>query len=220
MIHKPFDVLPFEMLVEIMKFRIAPPHCFVGIRFVCQTWNKAVAECIYTTTTCIDRFDTRIHLWDSFGDSNLKRFCILTSLDLSYNYVITNDGLKYLRNLTSLSLRYNEMITDDGICSLSTLTYLDIRRNFKITPEGTKNLSNLTNFYRVSKPEREFILNREEARYFNAFSSRPGDCIHLLTNDKGIKKLTIHCGNGSALTNSTRLHQQHLHIHQNKKRSE
>ena len=52
----------------------------------------------------------------------LRKLTKLTNLDLDYNKIITNKGIKRLTSLTYIDLSYNEIITDKGIKELTNLT--------------------------------------------------------------------------------------------------
>ena len=68
----------------------------------------------------------------------LQKYII--SLDLRYNNLITDEGIKNLINLTSLNLNCNELITDEGIKNLINITSLNIRYNNLITDKMKKEL--------------------------------------------------------------------------------
>ena len=78
-------------------------------------------------------------------DNELNKMVNLTSLNLSDNSNITNNGLVYFTNLTSLNLNNNKNITDEGLEHLVNLTNLDLSYNQNITNDGIKGLTNLTN---------------------------------------------------------------------------
>ena len=62
----------------------------------------------------------------------VSRFPKLTSLNLSYNGKITDEGVSKLPNLTHLNLGGNENITDKGLSELTNLTILNLKHNDNI----------------------------------------------------------------------------------------
>jgi hypothetical protein len=81
----------------------------------------------------------------SFRDDEMKYFTNLTLLNLDYNQIITNNGIKGLSNLTSLVL--SENVSDNGIKGLTNLTLLNLGYNEDITNSGIKCLTKLTSLY-------------------------------------------------------------------------
>lgn len=103
--------------------------------------------------------------------TNIKNLFNLTALNLSNNFVIsdngikdlvklnylaicdsniTDNGIKNLTGLLGLHLGYNKYVTDNGIKNLINLTNLDLLENENISDQGIKNLTNLQrlNLYR------------------------------------------------------------------------
>ena len=81
--------------------------------------------------------------YPKFTNLNLRTLKNLAFLNLSYNRMITDEGIKGLINLTSLNLYDNEKITDDGIKGLINLTSLILHGNTKIAADGIKKFVDL-----------------------------------------------------------------------------
>ena len=76
-------------------------------------------------------------------NSRIKNSKSQLSLDLSYCYEITDEGIKYLSHVHTLILNGCRKITDEGIKYLCNLHTLHLGYVDQITDEGIKHLSNL-----------------------------------------------------------------------------
>jgi hypothetical protein len=70
----------------------------------------------------------------------------LSSLNLSRNNRITDEGIRGLLNLRSLDLSSNDVISDEGIQGLTKLTILSLSQNDKITAQGVFEMLHCLNF--------------------------------------------------------------------------
>jgi len=77
-------------------------------------------------------------------NEGIKGLIYLKNLGLCHNKQITDEGIKGLSNLKKLTLSYNVGITNEVIKGLSNLKKLNLSYNVRITDEGIKGLSNLT----------------------------------------------------------------------------
>jgi Leucine-rich repeat (LRR) protein len=128
---------------------------------------------------------TSLRIPDYFNDKRLNYFTNLTSLDLSFNDIITNDGIKGLTKLTSLHLGMNKNITDNGIKYLTNLISLDLDYNKIITDYGIKGLTNLTS---LDLDHNEFITDNGIKCLTKLIEFHLGD--NKIIGNNGIKGLT------------------------------
>ena len=127
--------LPEELIITILQLSIGSKNDLLNLSLTCIQFNKL--KFLSIKKICFKQYP-------NIKDSHVSKLKNLTSLDLSYNNVITSDGIKHLINLTRLDLRCNNLITDDGIKHLVNLTFLDLSYNKIITNDGIKHLVNLT----------------------------------------------------------------------------
>lgn len=78
-----------------------------------------------------------------FTENFMPKFTALTTLNLSYNDVVSDGAVKCLSNLTCLDLTFNRTVTDDAVKILSKLKRLNLHDNITVTPEGYEHLPNL-----------------------------------------------------------------------------
>lgn len=67
-----------------------------------------------------------------FTDQHLSKLTDLTSLDLSMNRIISNDGISSLTNLIKLNLANNSNISIEGISMLTNLVDIGLSANHQI----------------------------------------------------------------------------------------
>lgn len=116
---------------------------------------------------------------DRFTDANLAAICrqcpLLTDLNLSCCFGITNDGLGALQCpfLTKLNVGCNSGITSDGLAGLQCplLTDLDLTGCRHITKDGLAGLSSLLSAWGAA-----FSSRAKSYRVFNALSLKPSYC--------------------------------------------
>lgn len=119
--------------------------------------NDYIPKLLYIKTIFFDIIVNRLYEFSSnrivvltlgyfsyMKDNILSTLTNLKSLDLSWNDINTNDGIKNLTNITTLKLTNNNKISDSGLIKLTNITKLDIVESEHITDNSFKYMINLT----------------------------------------------------------------------------
>jgi len=80
----------------------------------------------------------------SAKDDHLQWVRGVTTLNLSYCGLITDEGLRHLGSVTTLNLFYCRLLTDEGLRHLGSATTLNLTECDKITDEGLRHLGSAT----------------------------------------------------------------------------
>ena len=98
-------------------------------------------------------------------DDGISRMVHLSDLRLDFNREITNDCIKQLPSITKLSCITNDFINDDGLVGLVNMKSLRIRtsRYVPVTMDCTKHMTSLTDLTIMGKEivNLDFLYNHQ-----------------------------------------------------------
>lgn len=107
--------LPRELVTHILKF--CPKTNYNGLSMVCKKFLDSIRE---STEHC--RFKKQCRRREDFHQELLEHYNRLTSLNLSDNELITNEGIVGFTKLTNLNLGSDNNITDECLKGLPKLS--------------------------------------------------------------------------------------------------
>lgn len=124
-------------LLFVLKFRKISKIC----KDISEYWLTEVHDSRFTKIVNIARFKNlrKLQCANNTTNTDLQQLMFLEELDLNFNDLITDVGLKHL-NLNCLVANYNGVLTDEGIKHMINLQRLMIAMCTKITDNGLKNL--------------------------------------------------------------------------------
>ena len=129
-----------------------------------------------------------VNIWTfnwKITDEGLKYLTNVTSINLYCCSKITNEGLKYLTNVTSINLYCCSKITNEGLKYLTNVTSINLRECKKITDEALKYLTNATT---INLEGCEKITDEGLKYLTNATTINLEGCEKI--TDEGLKYLT------------------------------
>jgi hypothetical protein len=83
--------------------------------------------------------------WTKNKLNNFSKIINITNLNLEYNNMITNEGIKNMIHMQTLNLKNNNTITNEGIKNMIQMQTLNLEHNSTITNEGIINMTQMKN---------------------------------------------------------------------------